>query len=184
MKKLAMFDLDGTLYDTRDVNFYSYKKALEEFGFSLNYKYFTDYCNGKHYSNFLPNIMNGIEQIEKVHNLKKRYYTEYLDEAKENEYLFDIIKGIKSQYYIALVTTASRKNCKEILEHYGRLHDFDYIVAQEDVKNKKPDPEGYFKAMRYFDVSNKESFIFEDSEVGIEAAKRSGATVFVVKGFS
>ena len=40
--RLALFDLDGTLYDTRRVNFLSYQKALEQFGYTMDYEYFAD----------------------------------------------------------------------------------------------------------------------------------------------
>ena len=47
MKKLAVFDLDGTLFDTKDVNFSAYSKVLEELGYKerIDYKYYCDYCN-------------------------------------------------------------------------------------------------------------------------------------------
>lgn len=179
-----MFDLDGTLYDTRDVNYYSYKKALEHYGYTLDYQYFVNMCNGRHYKVFLPEIMEGTEHMEEVHDLKKKYYNEYLGRAKENKHLFHMIQCIKSEYYIALVTTASKKNCEEILSYYGRLQDFDLIISQEDVQNKKPDPEGFLLAMKHFQILAEESLIFEDSDVGVEAARKSGASVFVVKGYS
>lgn len=182
--KLAMFDLDGTLYDTRDVNYYSYKAALENFGIDLDYDYFSRFCNGKHYKTFLPEIMKNTEYMEEVHNLKKKFYAEYLDRARENTHLFQIIQCIKNDYYIALVTTASRKNSEEILEYHNRLNEFDLIISQEDVKNKKPDPEGFLKAMAFFNIRKEDSLIYEDSDVGIEAAISSGATVFTVKGYS
>ena len=41
MKKyLALFDLDGTLFDTTDVNYYAYKDALSSFGVELTRDYF------------------------------------------------------------------------------------------------------------------------------------------------
>ena len=53
-----------------------------------------------------------------------------------------------------------------------------------DVKKKKPDPEGFCKAMDYYQILKEDTIIFEDSDVGIEAAEKSGATVFVVRGFA
>ena len=59
MKKLAVFDLDGTLFDTKDVNFSAYSKALEDLGYKekIDYKYYCDYCNGTSYKNFIPMIL-------------------------------------------------------------------------------------------------------------------------------
>ena len=57
-KKLAIFDMDGTLVDTKDVNFYAYKEALEEEGFSLSYEYYCKFCNGRHYTVFLKRSLS------------------------------------------------------------------------------------------------------------------------------
>ena len=62
--RLALFDLDGTLYDTRRVNFLSYQKALEQFGYTMDYEYFANQCNGRHYKTFLPEIMQSETHME------------------------------------------------------------------------------------------------------------------------
>ena len=48
MKKeyLALFDLDGTLLDTSEVNYFAYKDALEPFGIKLQKSFFVEECNG------------------------------------------------------------------------------------------------------------------------------------------
>ena len=103
--------------------------------------------------------------------------------AKINENLFDMLQIIKDFYHIALVTTASEKNSKEILNFFNKKELFELIISAEDVKNKKPDPEGFIKAMDYFNVIPENTIIFEDSNVGIEAAVKSGANVLKVKKF-
>lgn len=183
-KKLAIFDLDGTLYDTRRVNYFSYRKALEQFGCTLEYEFFSQYCNGKHYTTFLPEIMGETENMEEVHNMKKRFYEQFLSESIENKHLFYMLYCMKQEYNTVLVTTASRKNTEDILKYHNRLDAFDLIISQEDVRRKKPDPEGFLKAMNYYGVGKEDTVIFEDSEVGILAAEKIGATCFVVRGFS
>lgn len=182
--KLAIFDLDGTLFDTRRVNYYAYNKALSKYDVHLDYDYFARCCNGRHYTDFLPSILPDIFHMEEVHKLKKEFYKEYLNEAVVNSHLFNIIEYIRIEYFIALVTTASRTNCEDILNYYNKLEKFDCIISAEDVNNKKPDPEGFIKAMRYYDMEAKNTVIFEDSDVGLQAAEKSGATVIAVKGFA
>lgn len=184
--KLALFDLDGTLFDTRQVNYRSYQKALEEYGFQIDYPYFSAKCNGRHYKDFLPIILgnqNTDALMEGIHRKKKAYYPLFLSEVAVNQPLFSLIDAIRNSYYIALVTTASRKNTEEILSYYHKDGTFDLWITQEDVQKKKPDPEGFLKAMRHFGISPENTIIFEDSEVGIEAATRSGGSVYVVKGY-
>ncbi|WP_252254637.1 HAD-IA family hydrolase [Clostridium sp. ZBS12] len=183
-KKLAIFDLDGTLFNTDDVNFASYESALNYYGYSLEYKYFCDKCNGLSYKKFLPPIINNDESLlEKIHILKKDLYSQNLKKAKVNEHLFNIIRLIKDEYCLAVVTTASKKNCLEILEYFHRKELFDLIISHEDIENVKPNPEGFIKAMEFFDIESQNTIIFEDSTVGIEAAKKTGANVFVVNTF-
>ena len=61
---------------------------------------------------------------------------------------------------------------------------FDLILTHNDISKPKPDPEGFITAMKHFNVEAKDCLIFEDSKPGIEAAKSSGATVFVALGFN
>ena len=181
--QLALFDLDGTLYDTRYVNYYSYKKALQSLGSNIDFDYFARECNGRHYTYFLPKIVD-TKHIETVHTLKKDCYSQFLHTAIENKHLFSIIESIRSEYYTAVVTTASRKNCTELLKSFDRENLFDLIITQENITKTKPDPEGFLLAMNHFSVTSDNTIIFEDSEVGIIAAQKTGATVFVVRGFS
>ncbi len=183
--KLAIFDLDGTLFDTNDVNFSSYQTALNEEGYSLNYEYFCKECNGRHYTYFLPNIINSNDEqlLTRIHSRKKELYASYLNRARKNEHLFNIINSIKNEYYIGLVTTTSRENCNDILNYFDKKNNFDLIITQEDVVQVKPNPEGFIKAMEHFNVRPQDTIIFEDSTVGIEAAKKSQAIVYTVTKF-
>lgn len=188
--KLAIFDLDGTLFDTRRVNYLAYRKALDRFGICLDHDFFFAECNGRYYKDFLPQLICGVtedgeeKEIEEIHKLKKEYYSAFLSEAVSNERLFDLIAALKATYYIALVTTASRKNCDELLSYYGKEKEFDLLITGEDVQKKKPDPEGFLKAMQFYGISGENAIVFEDSAVGIAAAEKCGATVFVAKGFA
>ncbi|WP_253273353.1 HAD hydrolase-like protein [Leptotrichia sp. oral taxon 212] len=73
MKKTKMIicDLDGTLFDTSEVNYQAYKKSLNEMGYELNYSFFIKECYGKHYKEFLSKLNLKEEEIEKVHIIKK-----------------------------------------------------------------------------------------------------------------
>ena len=185
MKKqnLAICDLDGTLFDTSEVNYFSYKDALSEYGYTLDKDFFVTKCNGRHYTEFLPNIMGTSEYIEDVHNKKIKFYGANLIKARSNHHLFNIIYALKPNYNVCIVTTASRKNTIDILNHFNCRTIFDLIVTQEDITKVKPDPQGFYIAMEYFGINAENTIIFEDSDVGIEAAKRTGATVNAVKLF-
>ena len=52
--KLAIFDMDGTLFNTNNINYYAYKEALDKYNVSIDYEYYCRFCNGRHYLDFLP----------------------------------------------------------------------------------------------------------------------------------
>ncbi|MBR2774355.1 MAG: HAD family phosphatase [Selenomonadaceae bacterium] len=184
-KKLALFDLDGTLFDTNEVNYRAYQKALAHFGFKFEHDYWYQNCIGRHYKDFLADIGITDEKILKeIHQRKKHCYREFLPYAKENHHLFEIIALIKPCYHVALVTTASKQNVEDILRTFKRTETFDKIFTQEDVSKMKPDPECYLKAMNYFKAEPANTIIFEDSEAGLLAAKLSGAFYYKVFKFN
>lgn len=187
-KKLAIFDMDGTLFDTKNVNYRAYSEAIKACGLiaDIDYKYYCDFCNGNSYRVFLPQIIPDIteEQLQQIHEAKKKLYETHLDLAVKNEHLFTMIECMKSEYIIALVTTASRKNAEDILRRFNALDTFDLIITQEDVKKTKPDPEGFLKAMKDLNIDVENTLIFEDSETGLAAAEKSGAKYVKVHGYN
>ena len=184
-KKLATFDMDGTLVDTKDVNYFAYREALQEQGFDLEREYYCQYCNGRHYTTFLPPIIgDDRERLLLIHDRKKLLYHQYLEKAKVNQHLISKMKAMKPEYYCAVVTTASKKNCRELLDAFQLTEFFDLILTQEDIPKKKPDPEGFFMAMRHFAIPAENTIIFEDSETGVQAAEKTGADYYVVHGYN
>ncbi|WDA45687.1 HAD family hydrolase [Fusobacterium nucleatum] len=186
--KLAIFDLDGTLFDTKDVNYNAYQNAIKMTGIGIIIDY-NDFCNlynGKNYRDFLPKIIPNIseEQMKTIHNLKKDIYINYLDKAKKNNLLFAIIQEMKKSFFISIVTNASKKNVDDILEKFCVKDLFDLLITQEDIENPKPSAEGFLKVMDYFNISKENTIIFEDSEIGIQAAVKSGADYVKVYGYN
>jgi beta-phosphoglucomutase len=186
-KFLAVFDMDGTLFDTRKTNFFAYHDAIKEVvGNSVEYDIFNSLSNGQNYKNFLPKIVEKIsnDEINEIHNLKKLYYKKHIKCAIKNDHLFRIISSIKDSYIITLATTASKKNTIEILNHFKVIDLFEIVVAQEDVVNLKPDPECFINIMHETNIEPINTLIFEDSVVGMEAARLSKASVVNIDIFN
>lgn len=170
--KLAMFDLDGTLYDTSMSNFYSYKEAIFRLcGHEIDKSFFVEKCFSRNYKSFLPDLGVGENDIKAVHDMKIELYNSFLDTITVNEKLIHIARLLKADgVNLAVVTTGSAVNTRQILDHFGHRDLFDLLVTQETVAAAKPDPAGYIYAMDHFNAAPDECMIFEDSEVGIESA--------------
>jgi HAD superfamily hydrolase (TIGR01509 family) len=78
---------------------------------------------------------------------------------------------------LALVTSSERVVTEELLRMGNVDHYFSLVITRDDVPKHKPDPYPYLKALELTGHEATEVMIFEDSEVGIEAANGSGAFV-------
>lgn len=181
---LAIFDLDGTLFDTRTVNYEAYRCALEAFGYKIDYKYYCDHCNGKHYTDFLPALIpEPPEILSEIHKRKIACYPNYLHTAKPNRHLLNIARLMRPEYYTAVVTTASEENCLQLLRHFDVERIFDLILTKNDVTRVKPDPQGFQLAADHFGINLCDTVIFEDSNTGIQAAKSFGSDFFIAGNY-
>lgn len=185
MKKLAIFDLDGTLFNTTRVNYLAYRQALEGIAPMPDYDFFRTECFGHDFGFFGPLLAPDADaaQLREIHRRKKACYGSFLGEAEKNQPLFDLLHQLRGGYYTALVTAGSQENSGEILRRFGETDSFDLILSAADVTRAKPDPMGFQLAMAHFGVSPEDTIIFEDSTAGIAAARASGAGVFVVEGY-
>ena len=180
--KLAMVDLDGTLVFTLEANALAYARALAEYGFTLTREDYAAHCDGRAYRDFLPEIMGaGHPLIEQVHDRKIALYPACLTQAEPNRLLLDILEGLRPQYLLALVTTASRANVRAVLAHFGLSGFFDCVVTQEDVSRAKPDPACYLELMERLQIPAENCVIFEDSASGVAAALASGCQTLCVR---
>ena len=181
MVKAIITDFDGTLVDTFEANLRAYQKAFQEVGLNLTAERYRE-CFGYRYDRFMQKMGVTDKTIaDSIKELKKQYYPEYFDCLKPNTTLINLIAGIKKMGgKTAIASTARKENLMNVISYLGIAHHFDLIFAGVDVKKGKPDPEIYLKSMAALGVTPDETFIFEDSQVGIDAAKASGASYMIV----
>ena len=116
-----------------------------------------------------------------IREAKKEYYPQYFEYLKPNKALINLIDSFHTMGGMtAIASTARKENLMNVVNYLNIASMFDLIYAGIDVKQGKPSPEIYLKTMAALDVQPNEVLIFEDSPVGIEAAKASGAHYMVV----
>ena len=75
---------------------------------------------------------------------------------------------------IAVISTKVRYRIMETLERYGIADKIDLVVGGEDVARPKPDPEGVFKALDFFQAEKGDALFVGDSLVDANTAKNAG----------
>lgn len=82
---------------------------------------------------------------------------------------------------LGIASSGLRPSIEEILGSLGVRQSFRAIVGGEDVGRGKPHPEPYLKTAAALGVEPSSCLVFEDSSVGVAAAKASGAVCVAVR---
>jgi len=94
----------------------------------------------------------------------------------------EAVRRIAAELPAAIVSGAARHEIEACLEAGGLAGVVDVIVAGEDVREGKPDPEGYVAALRLLGVDGTDALAFEDSVPGVQAAVAAGLRCIAISG--
>lgn len=188
MVELVVFDLDGVLLDAKTIHFEALNKALEE----VDPKYTISY--EEHIAKYdgLPTktkllklaVEKGLPEdcFDFIFHAKQSYTRSGFRSFAKSEKLDAIFRFIISEDIIVAVASNSiRETIQIALDSLGIAPYVNYIFSNEDVKFPKPSPEMYLRCMIAANVAPSNTLIFEDSQVGRQAAIASGATLCPIK---
>lgn len=181
--RLILLDFDGTIVDTRRANCLAYVETLREAGYPMTEEEYAARYFGVRCPEFLRSIGIGDpEEIDRLRRRKIELYPRYFDLIALNRPLWEFCQQFRAQGgRVWIVSTGQRANIDHVMHHLHLENGVDGIISARDVPRSKPDPGCFLRAMEIEGVTPAETLIFEDSPVGIEAARRSGAPYFVVK---
>ena len=112
---------------------------------------------------------------------KQKITLEKLGNLKINSYLVSVFSKLSENYKIAVCSNSIRKTVLTVLSKLGLMEYMDLVISNEDVKNSKPHPEMYWKAISMMSCLPEETLIVEDSPYGLLAASRSKSHILRVK---
>ena len=165
-----LFDLDGTLVNTEKFDEKLLKKVLKSNGLKSDEEF-----RGYSLEDYISKITSDKKLQKKI---KKEFISEYELVLKNiqieinNELLRYLKLGLSP--LVALVTTNNKQLTRRILNKTGLSKYFEVIITCEDVKNQKPEPDAYLRALKELNVSPENCIVFEDSEAGVKSAKAAG----------
>lgn len=184
--KAFIFDFDGVLVDTTEIQVSSLKAALlDTVGVVLTHPNdweimsSTITTRAKLYKFAQSGKLSEV-RIEEIYIAKKKIANEMMLTLNPNDYrdkieMFEALKA--SDKKIAVVTNANGESTRMLLDHLGFTKYLDVLITNSDVNNPKPHAEPYIRAMVRLGVEPDRCIIFEDSTVGLQSARATGARV-------
>ena len=185
--KGIIFDLDGTLVDSMPYHFAGWKKACEKFGADIDPSFLRLHTGSPGWiiaSEIIKTCKLDssitIDDILKV-KLEDFYSNQHL--IKPIEPVVAIVRKYYGKLPMAIGTGGHRDAVERTLEVTGLKKYFDIVITANDVQNHKPHPETFLKCAELMNVEPRFIQVFEDGDLGIEAARRAGMIVTDVREF-
>ncbi|MBL7157447.1 MAG: beta-phosphoglucomutase family hydrolase [Candidatus Omnitrophica bacterium] len=172
--KGAIFDLDGVIVNTVPLHFKAWKRMFSEYGKNFTFADYKQKVDGIPRLDGARAILFDLNQdeLKKAARRKQEYYLELVDKDDIEVYYstVDLVNKLKEKT-IKVAAASSSRNCRYILEKVKLIDIFDAVVGGGDFKKGKPNPEIFLLAGEKIGTSPRESVVFEDAKLGVEAAK-------------
>ena len=184
MKRGAIFDMDGTLFDTEKCYFQAWLDAAEEFGEARNPA--------------VPTAAAGTNMGEQTIRIVKKFYPnidaekyiarvlEFAREVPKKDLVLmagveDILKFFEAAgVSMAVASSAPVAVIENNLERVNLRGYFKALVGGDKVQHGKPAPDIFLLAAKELNLAASDCYIFEDSFNGIRAANASGGAAIMI----
>lgn len=187
------FDMDGTLCDSEHLHAKSFAKMAQKY--QINIPYPPEIVHQRLVGKADHLLFEEVKtwpgfpdhfSLDSFRDEKNKNLLDILDFPQQllSQEMNILLNEIKDQNHIlGLVTSSEKIITNKIIENSGIGHLFDFFITRDDVPKHKPDPYPYIKAIELSRMEANQCVIFEDSPVGLTAAKESGANYFWAQWF-
>lgn len=172
----VIFDCDGTLADTMPLHYQAWAACLEARGGELTESLFYDL--GGVPTTEIVRILNqrcGYSlPVEETAADKEARYEELLQHARAVERVVRLVEEYRGKYPLAVASGGLRRLVDRTIAALGLTDDFPVVCTAEDVERGKPEPDLFLLAAKCLGLPPEACVVFEDSDLGLEAARRAG----------
>jgi beta-phosphoglucomutase len=195
MLRAVIFDFNGIIVDDEPIHFQLFKKVLGEEGITLTEEvYYARYLGFDDRGALIAAYRDGGRPLgdAKLRELIDRKAIYYQDAIRNQVAIFPGVKALIAELSaaipLAVASGALRHEIETILNSAGLLQYFNSIVSAEDVKQGKPEPEIFLKALATLNhqiqngnaIEASECVVIEDSKEGVAGARRAGMKCLAV----
>jgi len=172
-----LWDLDGTIVDTKDCHFYTWESALHKHGYKLD-RLTYEMNFGRNNHALAPLFLGFDPDADLLAELIDHKETLFRQIAPDQT---DLVPGVKTWLATAaglgikqaIASSAPMDNIITMLSHFELEHYFNTIVSGTHLP-AKPEPEIFLKAAKDLGCTPADCLVVEDSLAGVQAARTAG----------
>lgn len=174
-----IFDCDGTLADTMPAHYKAWLALLDRFSIPFPEPRF--YAMGGMPTASIIRVLAGevgvvVTDVDAMVLEKERTFLTYLDAVTRIEPVLVIAAAYRGKLPIAVASGGYRDTITRTLDRLNIRDWFDAMVTAEDTPRHKPEPDVFLEAAKRLRVDAAKCVVFEDTDIGLEAARRAGMT--------
>jgi HAD superfamily hydrolase (TIGR01509 family) len=181
-KRAVIFDMDGVICHTNPYHSEAFRVFFGKRGLEPTEEEFEQHMYGKSnkyiFSHFLGREVTG-EEFVTLENEKEGLFRKiYASKVETLPGFSAFLHELKSKdFRTGVATSAPRANLDLIMGTLKFFPQMESILASENVRSHKPDPEVYLTSSKLLDISPANCLVFEDSFSGVSAAINAGMKV-------
>lgn len=168
-----IFDCDGTIADNMPLHYRAWSMAMADFGGEYPEELF--YAWGGRPTAVIVGLLNekyGLAlDVDETVQRKEKYYLTLISEVVPVPEVMEIVTSMHGIVPLSVASGGHRELVEATLDVFGIRDLFQAIVCVEDYERGKPHPEPFLLAAKLMSVPPEDCVVFEDSPIGIEAAK-------------
>jgi HAD superfamily hydrolase (TIGR01509 family) len=172
-----VFDCDGTLADTMPAHYKAWTALLGRFNIPFPEPRF--YAMGGMPTASIIRVLAAeagvvVTDVEAMVCEKEQCFLTHLEAVAPIEPVLAVAAAYRGRLPMAVASGGYRDTITRTLDRLGVRGWFDALVTAEDTPRHKPEPDVFLEAARRLGVEASKCVVFEDTAIGLEAARRAG----------
>lgn len=169
-----VFDCDGVLFDSRDVNRHYYNHIRSVLGLPAMSARDEEYAFMHTVDASLIRLIPPELMKQALEAQRHMSYNDFIERMVPEPGLFDLLADLARRGVRMAINTNRKNSMERVLEHFGLTHFFHPVMTAAKVARPKPDPEGLERIVEAWGLPVEEIAYLGDSAVDQETTDRAG----------
>ena len=174
--RAVVFDFNGTLSDDEPILAHVYEEQFAELGKPITRAEYFEHLAGRPDEEMYRRWFGRVDPAL-IEDRIARYNRLVADGSTVDQEMRAAVRFAAARLPVAIVSASARSEIDPVVAAAGIGDAVTLVVCRDDLAHNKPDPECYLTAARVLGVDPAQLLVFEDTDVGVAAAKGAGARV-------